>query len=109
MTLTFVLLVIVALITVFVVFDFIRFNRSRNKEKATSAACHSGGTFIIDSNKTYYVMPNGERRKWADYPMDLNPKSADMALSAKIMEQAYREHELEKIKTMQAVAKEVTE
>lgn len=100
-------LVIVAVLAVFMIFDFARFMRKRMADKATEASCHSGGNLIIDSSKTYYVMPNGERRKLADYPMDLDPKSKDMRMFAAIMEQAHKEHEIAKIRQMQGVAGEI--
>lgn len=106
------ILVIIALIFVallaLVAVDFSRFKKARRSEKSTAAACHSGGILSIESNATYYTMPNGVKRKLADYPMDLDPKSKDMQLFSRLMDQANRERESEKVTQMQKVAREVT-
>lgn len=99
---------VVLALAALLVADFLRFSKARNKSKATSAACHSGGIISIESDKTYYTMPNGVKRKLADYPMDLDPKSKDMQLFSRLMDQANREREAEKVTQMQKVAREVT-
>lgn len=99
---------VVLVLAALLVADFLRFSKARRSEKSTAAACHSGGIISIESNATYYTMPNGVKRKLADYPMDLDPKSKDMQLFSMLMDQANREREAEKVTQMQKVAREVT-
>lgn len=73
----------------------------------------SGGILFVEGDRTYYKMPNGTRRKLADYPMDLTPGSKDMAMFLSIMDKAKKEsHEeavtkkREAVKNMQAVARD---
>jgi hypothetical protein len=77
-------------------FDMLRFRvaqkRAENPEALATAA---GGTLFIQGGKTYYNLPKGERRKIADYAMDLRPGSPDMVMFKRIMQQAADEHAIE--------------
>jgi hypothetical protein len=95
-------------------FDMLRFHvaqkRAENPDKIGTAA---GGVLFIQGGKTYYTLPKGERRKIADYAMDLRPGSPDMAMFKRIMQQAADEHAKEVADTktkamanMREVAKE---
>jgi hypothetical protein len=95
-------------------FDMLRFHvaqkRAENPEALGTAA---GGVLFVQGGKTYYSLPKGERRKIADYAMDLRPGSPDMAMFKRIMQQAADEHAKEVAETkneamanMREVAKE---
>jgi hypothetical protein len=84
--------------------DFIRFGRAKARQSKVGK-CDSGGTLFIMGGKTYYTMPRGQRRKIADYPLDLTPGSADMNQFTSIMEQARDEiHKEAKRSKMAAVS-----
>jgi hypothetical protein len=88
--LLFILLGLLALVFIWVLIDFFRFRKAKakGKKEAKAANTDAGGTIFVQGNRTYYNMPNGVRRKIADYPMDLNPGSADMNMFTGIMDQA---------------------
>ena len=102
---------------VFTGVDFAKFVRGKRKQEKTDALkCDSGGILFVQGNKTYYNMPNGERRKIADFAMDLTPGSPDMREFTLLMEQARKEHDIERSNDRKAaklnmvkVAKEVTQ
>jgi hypothetical protein len=80
----------------FIVFDMLRFHVAQKRaadHKALGTA--AGGVLFIQGGKTYYSLPKGERRKIADYAMDLRPGSPDMAMFKHIMQQAADEHSKE--------------
>ena len=90
------------------------FNVNPQRQVFNCFGCHAGGVLFIQGGKTYYNMPNGVRRKIADYEMDLNPSSPDMRQFTECMETARREHNAEeRVKRVNAkremvkVAKEV--
>jgi hypothetical protein len=87
---------------------------AKERAKDNALGCHAGGVLFVQGGKTYYNMPNGVRRKIADYEMDLNPASPDMRQFTECMETARREHNAEeRVKRVNAkremvkVAKEV--
>jgi len=88
-----ILLGLLAIVFIWVLIDFFRFRKAKakGKQKAKAANTDAGGTLFVQGNRTYYNMPNGVRRKIADYPMDLNPGSADMNMFTGIMNQARKE------------------
>ena len=84
--------VLIILLIVFLGLDFTRFVRAAGKnDKLNGVKCNAGGVLFLQGTKTYYQMPNGTRRKIADYPMDLTPGSRDMNEFTRIMEQAAKE------------------
>lgn len=89
--------------------------RSKREAKVGPAGVkvHAGGVLFVEGSKTYYTMPNGQRRKIADKPLDLSPGSADMVQFTAVLNKAYAEHQAEKdeenkrtVKTMHEVARE---
>ena len=98
--LLFVLSLLAFIIAAVIVFDMLRFHvaqkRAANPEALGTAA---GGVLFIQGGKTYYNLPKGERRKIADYAMDLRPGSPDMAMFKRIMQQAADEHAKEVAET----------
>jgi hypothetical protein len=99
----------------YLVVSFARFAAARKAEaKAPDGIkTHAGGDLIIQGGKTYYVMPSGQRRKIADYPMDLTPASPDMQRFEAVLAEAYKKHMAEKdemhrkaVESMHEVAKE---
>ena len=87
------ILVLTILLVSFVGFDFLRFftKRKTAAEKVDGYMTDAGGTLFVQGNRTYYQMPNGVRRKIADYAMDLTPASRDMAMFTQIMDEARRQ------------------
>ena len=93
----------------------VRFAAARAKEAKASAGVkvHAGGVLFVEGSKTYYTMPNGQRRKIADKPLDLSPGSADMVQFTAVLNKAYAEYQAEKdeedkrtVKAMHEVARE---
>ena len=103
------------LLVVFLGVDFTRFIVARTKtDEPMGVKCAAGGILFVHGNRTYYNMPNGVRRKIADYAMDLTPGSRDMNMFSAIMDQAAKEKinegrvERKKSKeAMESVAKEI--
>lgn len=88
--------------------DMLRFAmRKRRAESPKSGHTDAGGDIFIEGRKTYYMMPNGVRRKIADTPLDLRPGSPDMIRFTDLMERARREHEKDKAEKMAEAAKEI--
>ena len=85
--------VMMILLGVFLFQDFARFSyrRARALKKDEGYMTDAGGYLFVQGRKTYYTMPNGTRRKIADYPMDLTPGSADMNMFTSTMDQARKE------------------
>jgi len=81
------------LLAVFIFQDFARFSYRRAKalKKDEGYMTDAGGYLFIQGKRTYYTMPNGSRRKIADYPMDLTPGSRDMNMFTQTMDQARKE------------------
>ena len=81
------------LLMVFLLQDFARFTLRRAKalKKDEGYMTDAGGYLFVQGKRTYYTMPNGTRRKIADYPMDLTPGSADMNMFTQTMDQARKE------------------
>jgi hypothetical protein len=105
----------VALIAAAIIgFDMLRFHVAQKRaEDPKALGTAAGGTLFIQGGKTYYTMPKGERRKIADYAMDLRPGSPDMVMFKRIMQQAADEHAQEvadtknqAVSNMREVAKE---
>lgn len=91
-----------------VAFDMARFATKRKRaENPRSGHTDAGGDIFIEGGKTYYMMPNGVRRKIADVPLDLRPGSPDMIRFTELMERARREHEKDKAEKMTEAAKEI--
>ena len=104
-----------AALVLIVAAGFVRFAIASRKEakKADGYKTPAGGDLIVQGGKTYFILPSGQRRKLADYAMDLTPGSKDMARFEAIMAEAHRQHEAEKsnerkasISMMHDVAKE---
>lgn len=88
----FVILAGFVLLAGFICWDFLRFARAKKKaEKPDGVFVDAGGVLFIQGNKTYYNMPNGVRRRIADYAMDLTPGSPDMVTFTNIFENARRQ------------------
>jgi len=89
---------ICAIVALYVVVSFARFAAARAKEVKAPAGVkvHAGGVLFVEGSKTYYTMPNGQRRKIADKPLDLSPGSADMVQFTAVLNKAYAEHQAEK-------------
>lgn len=103
---------LLALALLGLVADFLRFTVSKASNPA-GLKLDAGGVLFVQGNRTYYRMPNGTRRKIADYAMDLTPGSADMKMLTATMDQARKAHEAQKraerkdaLTAMRAVAKE---
>lgn len=94
---TFFFLVALVFVIVLVYFgiDFFRFSSKRKEaaKKVDGYMTDAGGVLFVQGNRTYYQMPNGVRRKIADYAMDLSPGSRDMAMFTQIMDEARRQKE----------------
>lgn len=112
----FVLCCIVFVIVLFYGIDFFRFAKGKSIERKQASALKTdaGGVLFVQGNRTYYNMPNGERRRIADYAMDLTPGSRDMNQFTQTLDEARRLHENEKRAArkdarinMESVAKEV--
>ena len=112
------LVFIIVAVLMYVVFDFFRFtykkNKTEKKEAPEGYKTDAGGYLFVQGNRTYYTMPNGERRKIAEYAMDLSAGSDDMKMFSTAMNNARMEHEAEKrderakaVKNVTSVAKEV--
>lgn len=107
---------ICAIVALYVVVSFARFAAARAKEAKAAPAgvkVHAGGVLFVEGSKTYYTMPNGQRRKIADKPLDLSPGSADMVQFTAVLNKAYAEHQAEKdeenkrtVRAMHEVARE---
>jgi hypothetical protein len=97
-----------------IVVDMLRFHVAQKRaENPKALGTAAGGVLFIQGGKTYYTMPKGERRKIADYAMDLRPGSPDMAMFKRIMQQAADEHakevadtKTEAMANMREIAKE---
>jgi hypothetical protein len=84
--------------------------RSRREANSSeSVKTHAGGALFVEGGKTYYTMPSGQRRKVADYPMDLTPGSADMIQFTAVLDKAYAEHMADKDKSRKAAVKAMHE
>lgn len=102
------------LMLIWLVADLSRFAFARRKaNNPAGLKLDAGGVVFIQGNRTYYRMPNGTRRKLADYAMDLTPGSSDMKMLTATMDQARKAHEAQKraerkdaLTAMRAVAKE---
>ena len=99
--------VLVAAFIIWLGISFTYFATQKNKQdkraKADGLQCHAGGVLFVQGGKTYYNMPNGVRRKIADYEMDLSPGSGDMLQFTECMETARREHNAaERVKRVNA-------
>lgn len=91
-----VVIILVILVVLFLGLDFTRFVKAAIKQdddaKLNGVKVDAGGILFVQGNRTYYQMPNGSRRKIADYPMDLTPGSRDMNMFTSTLDQARREH-----------------
>lgn len=110
----YVLLILLLAAGAWVASDFLNFRRSNAGEKVKGLECDAGGIVFVEGTKTYYRMPDGSRRKLADYAFDLTPGSKDMNMLTGILEQARKAKQEEAsvdrkaaIKNMQDVAKHV--
>ncbi len=86
----YILFILLFLVVAYIFFDFMRF-AGKSKEERKGTKVDAGGVLFIQGSRTYYLMPNGSRRKIADYPMDLTPGSADMNAFTRIMAKAREE------------------
>lgn len=107
--------VILGLVLLGLTIDLLRFTVAKHRadKGVAGVKLDAGGVVFIQGNRTYYRMPNGTRRKLADYAMDLTPGSADMKMLTATMDQARKAHEAQKraerkdaLTAMRAVAKE---
>lgn len=113
-------LILLAVVVILLGIDFTRFviaaRKEPKKNEPMGVKVDAGGILFVQGRKTYYQMPNGTRRKIADYPMDLKPGSRDMNMFLSMMDQARKLKENEgraarkqaKL-AMEAVAKEEAE
>jgi hypothetical protein len=104
----------VCLVTaIWIVADMLRFRRAQKRAADPEArAVDAGGTLYLESDRTYYRMPNGTVRKIADYRMDLRPGSPDMNMFTTVLDKAAKEHDqavaemkAEAVRNAQAVAR----
>jgi hypothetical protein len=95
----------VCLVTaVWIVADMLRFRRAQKRAQAPDAlGVDAGGTLYLESDRTYYRMPNGSVRKIADYRMDLRPGSPDMNMFTTVLDEAAAVHAKE-VAAMKAAA-----
>ncbi len=115
----FVIIVLVCLAILFLGVDFTRFVKGKAKESSKDdgpkgVKVDAGGILFVQGNRTYYNMPNGTRRKIADYAMDLSPGSRDMNMFTATLDQARKLHQNEQRNirkeaklAMESVAKEM--
>jgi hypothetical protein len=110
--------VILGMVLLALTIDLLRFTVARHRadKDVAGVKTDADGVLFIEGRRTYYRMPNGVRRKMADYPMDLTPGSPDMVQFTAALDQARKLHEAEKrasrknaLTNMRAVAKEEAE
>lgn len=110
--------VILGLVLLGLTIDLLRFTVAKHRadKGVAGVKTDAGGVLFVEGRRTYYRMPNGVRRKMADYPMDLTPGSPDMVQFTAVLDQARKLHEAEKrakrkaaLINMRAVAKEEAE
>jgi hypothetical protein len=107
---------LVVVVVILLGIDFTRFIVAKNKTgEPMGVKCAAGGILFVQGRKTYYTMPGGERRKIADFRMDLKPGSKDMNEFTRIMDQAARsninegrESRRKSKESMQKLAKDLT-
>lgn len=93
-----IVIVLIIFAAIFLGIDFTRFVKAVGKEKKdelNGVKVDAGGVLFVQGNRTYYQMPNGERRKIADYAMDLTPGSRDMNMFTATLDQARKLHATE--------------
>lgn len=114
----FIVIILVVLVVLFLGLDFTRYVKAAIKHdkdaKLNGVKVDAGGILFIQGNKTYYSMPNGERRKIAEYAMDLTPGSRDMNMFTATLDQARKLHTTEQRNVrkeaklaMESVAKDI--
>lgn len=113
-----VVIILLVLVVLFLGLDFTRFVKAAIKQdkdaELNGVKVDAGGILFVLGNRTYYQMPNGTRRKIADYPMDLTPGSRDMNMFTATLDQARKEHHNEQRNVrkeaklaMESVAKDI--
>jgi len=76
--------------------DLAKFHKaSKDNEAAHGVKVDAGGVLFVQGMVTYYRLPSGERRKVAEFPMDLRPGSADMRAFLQIMDKAREQKQAE--------------
>lgn len=102
---------VIFFVLLYIVIDFSRFLVAKKKEKEEPEALKTdaGGVLFVQGNKTYYCLPNGSRRKIADYAFDLNPGSKDMNMFTGIMNKARSEMQAEASNKRKAAINNIVE